>query len=151
MLLHIARLTDKPEVGKKKNLTIQNLPKLVNPAITGALQQLVDIVLSASKFCVDFRNRHIAHRDLDLAINKEASPLEPPSRMQVNEALRAIVNVLNAVDVRYAGSESYFLNPTRQGAVQLLHVLDAGVKKQQEWEERRRKGDWAIDDSPDDL
>lgn len=28
-LLHIACLTDRPEVGKKTNLTIQNVPKLV--------------------------------------------------------------------------------------------------------------------------
>jgi AbiU2 len=151
VLLHIARLTDEPKSGRNKNLTIQNLPDLVDALLKCVLQQMVDKALNLRRFCRDWRNRHIAHRDLDLAINKEASPLEPASRKQVNEALRAIVNVLNAVDVHYTESESHFLNPTKQGAVQLLHVLDAGIKKQREWDERRRKGEWAIEDSPEDL
>jgi hypothetical protein len=134
VLLHIARLTDMPESkGKKtkKNLTIQNLPGLIEqPEIKSGLRGLIDAALEKTKFCRDWRNRHIAHGDLDLAISiPPAEPLKLASRECVNEALKALVNILNAVDVQYTGSETHFQNPTRVGSVQLLRCLYAGVKK----------------------
>ena len=46
--------------------------------------------LVATEFCRDWRNRHIAHRDLQLALKQGAEPLKPASRSKVREALEAL-------------------------------------------------------------
>lgn len=130
-LLHIARLTDKSEsVGKKKNLTIQNLPGLVSdPAIKAALEKLVGIAVEKAKFCCDWRHRHIAHRDLDLLLNGSARPLETASGDQVDDVLKAIQDVLIEVSLRYTGSSLDF--PSNLGSVgnapSLLRLLHHGL------------------------
>jgi hypothetical protein len=67
-VLHVARLTDPSQSpgGKgKSNLTVQNLPALVaDETLKSKLATLIAIALKASEFCRDWRNRHIAHRDL---------------------------------------------------------------------------------------
>jgi hypothetical protein len=54
---------------------------------------LVETAESKSKFCRDWRNRHIAHRDLDLAMNKSAKELETASISLVDEALASIAKM----------------------------------------------------------
>jgi AbiU2 len=143
MLLHISRLTDPPASGKdKENLTIQRLPGLVeDPAIKGALQQLVDKALNASKFCLDWRNRRIAHCDLDLRINNEpARPLEPADKEKVREALIAIREVLTEFEQRRFDIDTvvYIGSITPRGAFELLPVLYFGIREQAKAEERIR-------------
>jgi hypothetical protein len=127
-LLHIARLMDPPASLNQKdkaNLTMQNLPELVDDQKTKkAVTEAVEAAKVASKFCRDWRDRHIAHRDLKLAIDETARPLETGSKKQVDDALDAITKVLNLVDAHYADSGSYFkLGQGPGGAVSLLHAL----------------------------
>src|ERR1700722_9890013 len=84
-LLHIARVTDNPtSPGQKQNLTIRNLPDLIgDPHIRATVSVLVAKAIDETKFCRDWRNRHIAHRDLDLITKKSAVPLKGASRKQV--------------------------------------------------------------------
>jgi hypothetical protein len=143
-LLHVARLTDKStSPGRRQNLTIQNLAKLIDdPDTRQTVTVLVDTAVMQSKFCRDWRNRHIAHRDLDLATNKSASPLEGASRGQVKQVLKAIADALHAVEDHYTGSETHFegVHPAG-GAVSLLYVIDEGIRAQAARKERRRRGD----------
>lgn len=154
MLLHIARLTDPSEsMGKKnkKNLTIQNLPGLVSdPAIKEALEKLVGIADEKVKFCRDWRNRHIAHIDLDLAINiKPARPLMPADKEKVVEALITIRNVLMELEQRYMSEDSVFLgSPPLHGATDLLNVLHFGIKEQVKANERIHEGRATENDYP---
>lgn len=87
IVLHVARLTDSPTSLGNTNLTIRNLPELVDPTMTEALRGLVDKGLLETQFCRDWRNRRIAHRDLELATNKSPRPLAAATRKQLNEAL----------------------------------------------------------------
>jgi hypothetical protein len=149
MLLHIARLTDQPSTGKgKDNLTIRNLPTLVDhPETKQKLEAAVKAAVEASEFCRDWRNRHIAHRDLALATGNTASPLKNASRAQVKEVLRAIANVLNIADVHFTGSETYFgIGQGVGGAVSLLYVLNDGMNVQKKREERLLAGEFSGDD-----
>lgn len=132
-LLHIARLTDPAEsrVKKdiKKNATIQALPPLVEPAIKGKVTTLVDASLDASEFCRDWRNRRIAHRDLELALKTGATPLLPASREKVKHVIASLGDVLNAVNAHYFESETAFdFIDSGDGAVSLLYVIDDGLK-----------------------
>jgi hypothetical protein len=137
-ILHIARLTDHPNSAGKANLTIQRLPDLVNDAGTKkTVSHLVDIAINNAQFCRDWRNRHIAHRDLDLALHEGAKLLEPASRMSVKQALKSIVDVLNAVTEHYTDSTSHFDFPSPSGgAASLLYVLDDGLRADAERQER---------------
>lgn len=154
MLLHISRLTDPPSSnGKngKKNLTIKNLPELVSdPAIKEAVNDLVGVAENKTKFCRDWRDRYIAHRDLDLAINVEpARPLESANRQNVFDALIAIRNVLMELEGRYMAPDSVFLGiQSFHGATDLLQVVYFGIKEQAEANKRIRVGQATEEDYP---
>jgi hypothetical protein len=142
-LLHIARITDTSATGGKANLTIRNLPGLIGDAAAKAkVAGLVDVAIRATEFCRDWRNRHIGHNDLKLAIGEPATPLADASRKQVKDALKAIADVMNAVEGHYFQSQTgYDLTARRNGAVTLLYVLNDGVKTQGERAKRIEAGE----------
>jgi hypothetical protein len=152
-VLHIARLTDPAKSRGRANLTIQNLPDLIDDATAKqAVTALIDLAVSQASFCRDWRNRHIAHRDLDLALNKAAAPLEFASRHRVSEALSAITKALNYLEGHYADSETYFEGGPRIGnAVDLLHVVDDGLRAQQARSVRLERGEFTAEDCARDL
>jgi hypothetical protein len=144
-ILHIARLTDPAKSAGKSNLTIQAIPILINDSgFESHLAGLIDQATRASGFCRDWRNRHIAHRDLALAIDTGAQQLEPASRWGVREALDAIAAVLNAVSVQFTDAEVRFdVMMNVEGAVSLLYVIDDGLRVEAEREEKLQRGESA--------
>lgn len=157
LLLHICRLTDPPtSVGQidRENLTICALPGLIEDSATKeAVTALVQIARQNTAFARDWRNRHIAHRDLDLALQRTpATPLATATRTHVSNALNSIANVMNAAEAHYLDSETHFpAASTMQGASSLLHVLDDGLRAQSAREERLRRGQIAKQDYPRKL
>jgi hypothetical protein len=152
-VLRIARLTDPAKSRGRANLTIRNLPDLVDDAIARqAVTALIDLAVSRASFCRDWRNRHIAHHDLDLALNRAAAPLEFASRQRVSEALSMIAKVLNYLEGYYAGSETYFKGGPRIGnALDLLNVVDDGLRTQRARSVRLRRGEFTEEDYGRDL
>ena len=142
-LLHIARLTDpaqSPGKGKKTNLTIKALPDLVDAGIKKSIAGFVDVSVQRAEFCRDWRNRHIAHRDLALALDGSVNPLKPANRKKVRGALEAIVDVLNAISQHYIKSQTKFdYLGVSTGAVSLLYVIDDGLKVEAERLDRMRR------------
>jgi hypothetical protein len=129
-LLHIARLMDKPETGRKTNLTIQRLPQLVRAPEAQGIQALVRTAITTAEFCGDWRNRRLAHTDLALALNgTSVIPLPDTSRKQVNEALGAIAVIISKVQETYLGDPAsfHFISGTR-GASDLLYWIREGLK-----------------------
>jgi len=154
MILHIARLTDPPQSKGKANLTIRRLSHLVeNEDFKKALDSLIEVAIQKTDFCRDWRNRRIAHLDLEHTINKEINRLKPASRKQVKEALNSIGEVLNAVTEHYADSSTIFdINKGSGGAVSLLYIIDDGLKADDERRDRIRKGNYGKWDlNPRDL
>lgn len=146
-LLHIARLTDSPRSAGKDNLSIRGLPKLItDPDSRQVIQHSIEAALTKTEFVRDWRNRHIAHKDLRLALADGAEPLKPASRTAVKEALGAIADVLNAVSGTYLDSTTGFDGLGARGAEALLYVLDDGLKVDQERRERLKKGEYRVDD-----
>jgi hypothetical protein len=150
ILLHLARLTDSTQSVGKANLTLLNLPDLVaDPKTSAALRTSVEIAKDKTRFCRDWRNRRIAHKDLHLAISGAAKPLESASRASAREALRAVADVLNVIDAAYMDSETHFdVANSIGGAMSLLHVLDDGVRTQEQRRERLSRGEWSKEDYP---
>jgi len=147
-LLHIARLTDGPKSAGYENLTIQRLPGLISEqGLARKVAELVDDAVLLSAFCRDWRNRHLAHRDLQLSLGEKVQPLKPASRAEVKLSVDGLGKVLNAVELHYMNSEILFpgiLSP--DGAVALLYVLHDGLKSEQEKRVRRRSGEYRPDD-----
>lgn len=146
VILHVARLTDPPRSVGKDNLTIRALESLI-PDVTlkNELSLLVAKALSASEFCRDWRNRHIAHRDLSLALKTSAEPLMPASRLKVRQALDELAKVLNAVSMHYHRSTTIFdmdlhSDGSPGGALSLLYFLDIGIHAEANRRERLRSG-----------
>lgn len=147
-LLHIARLTDSPKSAGKDNLSIRGLPPLIaKPDLRQAVQDSVDIALAKTEFARDWRNRHIAHKDLKLALADGAEPLKAASRAAVKDALAAIADVLNTISKSYLDSTTMFEGlGAHRGAEALLYVLDDGLKADQERRDRLSKGELRADD-----
>ncbi len=147
-LMHIARLTDPPRSAGKANLTIQNLPDLTRThAERSSIKAAVDAAVTKSQFARDWRNRHIAHMDLDLALDRKATPLATARRSQVTEALDAIAFALNEVDRHHRQNETFFgMGSSVGGAASLLGVLHDGLKQQERRHEALMRGEMPDND-----
>lgn len=148
-VLHIARLTDRKETSRKANLSIRQFENLaIDPLISGKIEDLIAVCMDKSKFARDWRNRHIAHRDLARAISEHAEPLMPASRAMVKEVLEALSNLLNAFAQHYLDTTTLFDAGTFSGDAQsLLYVLDDGISAGKARSERFKSGK----PTPDDL
>ena len=154
VLLHIARLTDPPKSAGKPNLSINRLTDAVAHTETkGVIKELLEKAAIATEFCRDWRNRHLAHRDLGLALGQGAAPLQFASREKVQGALVSLVAVLNVVSMHYKESTTFFdIGGEPGGATQLLYLLDDGLKANEERRARLRLGTFVPDDcAPRDL
>lgn len=147
-LLHVARLTDSPSTSGKNNLSIRRLPQLIDDKnLEDKVATLVEAAVKKADFCRDWRNRHIAHKDLALVLNRGAEPLQPASRASVKDVLTSMAGVLNAVSAHYLDSTTVFEGiSTPGGAIALLYALDDSVRLQAERRERMNKGDFREED-----
>jgi hypothetical protein len=147
-LLHIARLTDSPRSVGKENLSIRGLPPLITkPEVRQAVQESIGKALVSSEFARDWRNRHIAHKDLRLPLVDGAEPLKPASRAAVREALSAVADVLNPISRAYLDSTTMFEGlGANHGAEALLYVLDDGLRTEQDRRDRLKKGELRAED-----
>lgn len=141
-LLHLSRLTDPPRSSGKTNLTLKVLPELIDdPVLRSDVSGLVNQAGNATMFARDWRNRHISHRDLDLAMDRCAEPLLPASRKQVSDAVLAIRAVLKHLSEKLLEETmaSEAITPST-GAAALMLVLQDGVEARPARRERFRTG-----------
>jgi hypothetical protein len=142
VVIHIARMTDPPKSMGKPNISVQRLPILVEGTeLKAQLESLVSVAKEASEFCRDWRNRRIAHRDLDLALGNNAEPLAAVSREKVKKALQALTDILDAVSMNYLDSSTMFdMGANHGGGELLLRVLHDGLDAQKTRHERMLAG-----------
>jgi AbiU2 len=132
ILLHLARLTDRSKSFGKDNLTIQGLDELItDSALAREVSVLIEEAISSCDFARPWRNRWLAHRDLDLALEQSATPLPPANRKNVRDALSAIGRVLQRIHAAYFDSEVTFSPILGAGdANALVSCLQHGVELQ---------------------
>jgi hypothetical protein len=141
VLLHLCRLTDRAKSCGKDTLTLQRLPSLVSPAMRNDVHSRLQEAIRKSEFARDWRNRHIAHRDLSHALNKHAEPLAPASRRTVKDAIDAIVHLLHYVEEQHCGSTTFYEGISPLGnAESLLCVLRDGVNADSSRRQRLSSG-----------
>jgi hypothetical protein len=109
VLLHLARITDPPSSVGKTNLTIRAFEsKISEPDLSSDVHQLVEEARRKTEFARDWRNRHLAHRDMERAKNPKVEKLAAASRAHVEDALGAIRAVLDCVQLHYEGSQTHY-------------------------------------------
>jgi hypothetical protein len=114
LLLHISCLTDPPKTGQGKkaqpNLTLRQLPDLLpDEIVRGAIHKKLQELGDRGQFARDWRNRHIAHRDLALATQPtQCRPLDSPTREKIEKALAGIRDVMNTVLSRFKESRTLY-------------------------------------------
>lgn len=142
ILLHLARLTDPTQSLGKKNLTLQSLPNLVgDDLLRDKLNRLLATASERTKFCRDWRNRTIAHRDLDLALDRPSVALENGSRKDVKSALDIVDEIMNQVSGFYLDSETHFRSEGFMGGARaLLYVIDDGLREADARRDRLKQG-----------
>jgi hypothetical protein len=153
VFLHIARLTDPPfSLGRKdkSNLTLLNLPGLIDDLkLKDEVEQLCTAALARAAFAREWRNRHIAHRDLDLALGGSARPLPVVQIREVSDALQSFEAVLNAIAGHFLNSETSFGHTiSHGGTIGLLYVLDDGLTAQKDRAARIAAGDYSAVNFP---
>jgi hypothetical protein len=129
VILHIAKLTDPDKTGKKENLSIRQFPKHIKDnVLRKSVEDAIEVTAEKAASCRDWRNRHIAHLDLDLKQQK-AEPLLPVSRSKLKDCLKSISKVMNLVSEHYEKSTNAFdVTIGNAGAESLLYVLRDGLK-----------------------
>lgn len=147
VILHIARLTDSPLTCNKENLSIQSISSLIKDVdLKDKVKKNVTEALKLSKFCKDWRNRHIAHKDLMLAIKSNVSPLETANKKKIDDAMQSIVNILNIVGFHFSSSTTIFSLPLMHGAEALLQTLSDGIKFEELRKNRLENGEYNEED-----
>jgi hypothetical protein len=150
ILLQLSRMTDKPVVAGHKTLTIRSLPSLIiDDKARLEISALVEAALDKTKTCRDHRNMLIAHDNLHLALQDKAESVSAPTKREIDEALKAIAEVMRAVSLHLSDSDMIFDtgHPRVHGFVELLYVMRDGLKVRQEREDSLRAGKY----TPDDL
>ena len=125
ILLHLCRVTDPPVSAGKSNLTIRRLPDLVSDQMLRAeLEVLVNDAVQKTMFARDWRNRRLAHKELN-----RLQPLASASLKHVEDALAAIRIVINRLEQPYLNKMVWYEHaiPALGGVASLIAVLRKGV------------------------
>ena len=152
-LLGIARLAGPVATAGKQNLSMHRIPPLLsNHDLESRVSVLLDIVDEQGAFAIDWRNRHIAHRDLNLLLNSEAEPLAIASKELVDSVLDSMAALLNAIDQHYFRSTTaYRMALTTFGAEELLYTLRDGLRLRKLRDERLEEGHYDSREWNDDA
>lgn len=141
-LLAIARLVGPPRSLNKPNLTVERFPPLlVDVNLRDEVSSLINKAKASAAFAVEWRNRRLAHRDLDLSLKRNQLALAPATRAQVEESLSAIRAVLNRIETKICNAATVYDSPTHGDAEALLYVIRDGLLHDHERCERLKRGE----------
>jgi len=142
VVLNIARLLDPPESFGKPNLSIKRLEQFIEDKTKKEkLSSLIDNAETFVSFARDWRNRQIAHRDLELAMNTSIKSLAEVNKDDIDNSLKAIKDVFNYFHSTYFNTTFYYDMGSYPGdANNLLYYLLAGWSSEQKRFERMENG-----------
>jgi HEPN superfamily AbiU2-like protein len=148
-LLAIARLVGSSQSRNKPNLTVQRFPPLLaDLSLRDQVSELIGKAKTSAAFAVDWRNRRLAHRDLDLVLGARPKPLPPATRQKVEKSLSALRDVLNHIEMKYCNATTeYAYSPTLGDAEEVLYVIRDGLLREREKRERWNRGELRDEDT----
>lgn len=135
--LSLSRITDPARTCGHENLVLEQLARSVesdvpSDPICAALRLALEKARRATKPFRKLRNRTIAHCDLESALRPEKNPLPGISRLSVETALNAVVDVLDVFEAWYLESHTQYRFPmTYQDGRFLLQALEQARRYRQ--------------------
>jgi hypothetical protein len=150
ILLRICRITDRASMRSRENLTLLRLPELVvslDSEIVAEITNLVAKAEAASVFAREWRNKKIAHADLEVSLGQAVTPLPEASRNHVSTAITALHEVLNSVSLAFRMGA---MHPEpiigADGALSVLYVIRDGLEADRALRQRIHAGTYTSDD-----
>jgi hypothetical protein len=142
VIVHIARLTDPPQSVGKDNLTMLRLSGAIqDPSLCVEITNLVAQAQTDAEFARVWRNRHLAHSDLALAVDDRATPLPGISRESMERVLASVRAVLNKIEGHFWQSEVAFTHfLAHDDAETLAYYLKVAADAERRQRERLREG-----------
>jgi hypothetical protein len=102
ILLHLARVTDSPRSVGRDNLTLQRLPLSIEDSeLREEVESLLAVATAKCASARTWRNKRLAHHDLEHALATADDPLPGVSRAAIEEALLAIREVMNRLQLHF--------------------------------------------------
>jgi len=137
-VMTLARMSDPPKSAGKDNLSFQRLKKIVGKDFPGPISKscsaLVDAFVDECEPLRDFRNRQLAHSDLQLSLGVSADPLPGISRKTIRTVLDRATEILNqlARDILDSHTRFWDLDPgfTAEGLINALSLAKETRLKQ---------------------
>lgn len=147
-LLAIARLVGPPKSVRKTNLTVERFPPLLADLnLRDEVCELIAKAKTCAAFALDWRNRRLAHRDLELILGASPQPLPPATRQKIEESLSALRDVMNHIEIKFCDSVTgYAYSPTPGDAEELLYVIQGGLLRERDRREQWARGELHGDD-----
>jgi hypothetical protein len=126
ILLHICRMTDE----RTGVLSVLRLANLVKVGLRDEVKARLTRVEAATKSARDTRDRYIAHRNIDVMLDRAARPLADTDREAIFAAIQAIDDLLHFVDNHFtqAGPIMYGHLDIRGGAKSILDIVERGLR-----------------------
>lgn len=152
-LISISRLTAPLKSRGKENLTVRLLPQLIqDPELRSEVEDVVINLIETADFANKWRNRHLAHRDLLLALDQPTEPLPTATRGAIEECLAGLADVMNAAELPYMnGTTAYSHSVSSGGARELLYWLRDGLRRDEDRRAAMEVGEYDARLFNDDL
>jgi len=130
--LHIAKLTSAIKSNRQKNLTIRQLPDLLNESLLPEIEPLINSSIELCMVSSTWRNKKFAHIDYDHALEYD-STLPEFSRSDIEKAVNAISAVINRINLYYFNSEIKFKSDKieYQSVDRIIQYLNMGLKAEE--------------------
>lgn len=129
-MLGIARLAGPANTFKtKQNLSLEQLiQNIADPAFQAEMKTEFDSLKTAAEFAFLWRNKHLAHRDLDSSLKRASVSLPSVTLKNIEAVFDSIELTLNKVENKYCHSQtSYRHSPLSGDAEDLLYVIRDGL------------------------
>jgi hypothetical protein len=153
MLLGISRLVGPTRSMGRDNLTIAHLPELIaDEGLRSDISVLVSRVVDRAAFAKAWRNKRLAHRDLDLSLGKATEALPEAQKEELAGIIANLAAILNKVENYYLRSMTMYRNsPITGGGLDLLYVLRDGARREDIRQKRLEAGEYIPEDWNDDA
>lgn len=142
-----SKLTDPARSGKSENLSLYQLQERIeencDQYFAVESRKILEVVNSRCAPLRSWRNKKLAHLDLEVAMNTAATPLPQFSRKEIGNALSSIAEYMNNIEGFYRDSyHAYEMVSIPTDANALVGVLKWGLR----YEDLRNSGQIKIDD-----
>ncbi|WP_144428110.1 hypothetical protein [Azospirillum thiophilum] len=145
--IYASKLTDPARSRKFENLSLYQLQERIakncDADFSSGSQELLDIVKERCAPLRNWRDKKLAHLDLNVAMNTATTPLPSFSRKEIGGAISSIAEYMNNIEGYYNDSHhAYEMVSIPTDANALIEMLKWSMR----YEELRSTGKIAIDD-----